>query len=584
MITARRHIRAGLRPTPTKTNSVIVLLILALVFGARLLALRQVDMHSVAGVPLEDDAFYYFALGRNISAGQGVRIDSLHTTTGFQPLWGAVNAAAFFLLGESDQTIFCILTLGALVGVLTCAVIFALTRRVSRSPAAGMLAAGLWGFAPQTIRHNLNGMETGIAVLFSLAILYSFVLTCERPARWRILLTGLVCGVGFLARVDTLMLSGLVGLALVAFFPVGWTLRDRACTGMLFTTAAAIPVLPWLLLVWYLDKPMLPESGQAVRLIGLYLSPVPPPRLETVWSDAGHFLDFYGGWAADFIRQFAAQVPILAAARLLPVDEIIGSTRLNPLVWLAWGLIGICGLLAWFSRARMLRIVFGVFVFWSVSMTLAYSVILGGVWFFARYSLPVAEVFGVLALALIGRAILRPVVGGSCQDAPASRPRTAFQMALIGSIVFYSAASLYAYVWAVRDDPSYTWIADAGSVPEDGFYETVQWLETMTTPDMHVGMFQSGLLSYYGTRTVLNLDGKVNPDARRALRDGRMWDYICAAGIDYLADWPLMVEHLLVNRSAHWQADHLAPARLVEAERVSALVIYWVNRANCPER
>ncbi len=74
------------------------------------------------------------------------------------------------------------------------------------------------------------------------------------------------------------------------------------------------------------------------------------------------------------------------------------------------------------------------------------------------------------------------------------------------------------------------------------------------------GAFQSGTIGYFARHPVINLDGVVNRDAARALKEKRMADYIREEGIEAIIDWPLWIEALLVRRSPAGAAS-LGPTR-----------------------
>ena len=59
----------------------------------RVVGIVQTSHTSVLNMPLADDAFYYFVLARNASAGQWPVISGDGAaTSGFQPLWGLTVA------------------------------------------------------------------------------------------------------------------------------------------------------------------------------------------------------------------------------------------------------------------------------------------------------------------------------------------------------------------------------------------------------------------------------------------------------------------------------------------------------------
>src|SRR3990172_2638294 len=76
-----------------------------LLLGAALrgLAIGNSSQTAVGNMPLPDDAFYYFVLARNVSAGEGLVISGEGTpTTGFQPLWGMILISVDSLAGGMD--------------------------------------------------------------------------------------------------------------------------------------------------------------------------------------------------------------------------------------------------------------------------------------------------------------------------------------------------------------------------------------------------------------------------------------------------------------------------------------------------
>ena len=63
-------------------------------------------------------------------------------------------------------------------------------------------------------------------------------------------------------------------------------------------------------------------------------------------------------------------------------------------------------------------------------------------------------------------------------------------------------------------------------------------------PDSHVASFQSGTIGYFDSN-VDNLDGKLNGDALKALKDRSMAAYLDKVGIDVLVDWAGYIEENL---------------------------------------
>ncbi len=143
--------------------------------------------------------------------------------------------------------------------------------------------------------------------------------------------------------------------------------------------------------------------------------------------------------------------------------------------------------------------------------------------FFLRYYYPlyfVAMVFAGIAVDDLiawmhhGPAILRRAV-------------------LAGSGVYAAGLLFMAYTAAYRTTPVY------------GFYDAARWVATHTDASDTIGVFQGGAIGYLSHRRVVNLDGKVNREAFRALRAGRLGAYVQSSGIDFVMDSEQVLDRFL---------------------------------------
>jgi hypothetical protein len=75
----------------------------------------------------------------------------------------------------------------------------------------------------------------------------------------------------------------------------------------------------------------------------------------------------------------------------------------------------------------------------------------------------------------------------------------------------------------------------------DAFFRGVDWVEGNLTRETWVGAFQSGTLGFFHDRTI-NLDGKVNPAALRAIQERRLGPYVVDSPIAFVIDWASIVE------------------------------------------
>jgi hypothetical protein len=83
-----------------------------------------------------------------------------------------------------------------------------------------------------------------------------------------------------------------------------------------------------------------------------------------------------------------------------------------------------------------------------------------------------------------------------------------------------------------------------------GFYDAAQWINRNVPESAIVAGFQTGIFGYYLERRFYGLDGKINIGALEAMRERRIDEYVRDRKIEYLADWPFVLDALLVNRSA----------------------------------
>ena len=69
-----------------------------------------------------------------------------------------------------------------------------------------------------------------------------------------------------------------------------------------------------------------------------------------------------------------------------------------------------------------------------------------------------------------------------------------------------------------------------------------------------MGAFQSGVIGYFNAN-VVNLDGKMNPEALTAAASHALPAYLDRADIQYLVDWPSVIDDALPADylRARWQ-------------------------------
>jgi hypothetical protein len=549
----------------------LIVPVLWLGWGIRLEAIQHSDPYSTSSDPFVDDAFYYFSLGENLSHGQP-RVDAEHNTTGFQPLWGFLVALPYFVSSDVEA-VFNVQLLGAFLGLLTCALIYRLTWSVTKSPWAGLVNAGLWIAAPQTVVHNIGGMETGLAVLTQVLMLTCLYMLYTRRGVFWWKACGFACGLGFLARIDTSFLILGILIPLVLFTPRARSIRDRVRPLTAWGVFALIPLAPWSLFTLSMGKTPLPESGQAVTTLmhNLGGNPPPPINLSAFLEKDPVFVDFFQPKLISFLNHIVHQVYAVAAVPVQNPDQpVYGDFTNLMLVVFKLGLIAI--LFSAASKSAPLRAFSCAYMVWVLGMIPAYSLVIIVGYFYDRYALPLAEIFSILLLLMILKAA----------SLAWERTRIVGALAVL-LIAFYSAHTLKSYYTDYYDNPRFSWITSGESqLPNNAIHLAVEWMDTNLPPSARVGAFQSGYVGYYSDTQVINLDGKVNHDAHEAMVDHRMWRYICEADLDYIVDWPIQIYYYLIYLEENWQDDNLIELNMVSGEVSDPTGIYQVNRENCP--
>jgi len=206
-------------PLPTGASLLLLALAVPLLHHAFLIH----DDGGPLPLQLDDDAFYYLTIARNIVAGAGVTFDGLSLTNGFHPLWLAV-LLPFAAIAPSDDWLVATVY-GLDMALWTTAVLLlagigrrqgALRHMVLVFPVLVWYGA-TWGGRGHFL--FFVGLEIGLAIVLILLFLW-LALACDlygrRPRDGTLLRAGGLLGLLLLARLDAVFLAATAGLAFVA--------------------------------------------------------------------------------------------------------------------------------------------------------------------------------------------------------------------------------------------------------------------------------------------------------------------------------------------------------------------------------
>ncbi len=457
-----------------------------------------IPLAAIDALYLPDDTYYTLTIARNIAAGLGPSTDGVIQTTGFQPLIAMLLQPVFWLGLDGDAALRAAIVLSALFGAGAVLVSGAIVRQATGSARAATLALALAAVSGPVFVNAMNGLETTLAGLLGVTLIYLASGTTAGHGPRRFVLLGVVAGLALWARIDAALL-------ILVLLPVAiWRLGPRPV--LIVGGVAALTVSPWVAYCLAQTGSPLPESGGAVRQIVAFYEAIGRETHQDITK----------------------------------MGEIIGEGLLPafPDSVMVWGGVILFGPLL---RALVIRRVDGPAILsLTVLVMMAFYVFyLPAFWFFHRYLF-----LGALAVVVAVVVTLWPVLR-------LGRGVPAFLLALGigGQHVVMRAADVA--VWAGQSDRF---------VEGHKYGDVAQMLVPLLPDGAVVVAMQSGALSWYaGERLrVVNLDGVVNGDARQAIHDGTLDLYVRDLGAQYFADWEFNRVWLNERSTAEVQMSEVA--------------------------
>jgi hypothetical protein len=461
--------------------------------------------------PLNDDSHYYFMIARNLVSGAGLKHDTFHVTTGFQPLFLLLTLPLFALIHDRLLVINAVLVLQTLIGLACGILFFRLGRLVV--PKLALLAPAIWATSPVLVYTDVNGMETNTSLCLLLLTVTIYLRDFQGASALRTLdyaRLGALCGLAFLARID---LGLLLPVLSVDLFLRQSKLEARGpLLGKLavMNSVATLVLAPWLVFNLATIRSVLPSSGQAVRFLAQaygyrYLGGSGPA------FDIGHPPLVYLFRSTLFtLRELLAVlngvVPAAAAVGVVVLALLVAGPRL----------LGSLGRL-WF-----------LFIFLT-ALFCAYSWYIFGHWFLRRYMLPMTLGYVVVLLVAAAGAVERFRGSAWGRHALFGLALATLTFSLRGTLVRVNAAPYCEPI---------------------GNYGVAMWVNAHTPKGAVIGSFQTGILGYFLDRPFHGLDGKINVEALHAMQTRTMDKYVEREHIDYLMDWPWILDALFSSRAA----------------------------------
>lgn len=531
--------------------------VLLVAFAFRGLFIAQ-DMRAlVTRGPLYDDSFYSFEIARNIARGLGSTFDGVTPTNGYQPLYVFLLVPVYAAAGDHATLPIYIALLGsALCNVLTGLILFRLVRTYA-SVRAAFFGLVLWSFGPAIVRQAVNGLETSLATLLVVASVEYYLRVFRRavqPSRRQALTLGILLGLSVFARVDALLLVAALGID--AFL----RRRPHELRALAWTAGAALVVmLPWCIGSQALFGSPLPDSGRATRFLSEAYAPHDHPQFTAASFAGGPPLSYLLENLSRSCLQLGTSPVLHVFTRGLERTMMAAQLGSGSTLYAVGSLLALAGLGIWLlvrrsaRHARNVTSDFGFLFLYSALLMAAYSFVIFGQIFYSRYYYPIfffSIVLGALAFDVLVGLITS---------------RRARRVTAIACTAAYAVVLCFMSLHRVQNG-NYR------------FLHVVDWIAARTEPGARIGVFNSGAIGYFSDRHIVNLDGKVNPQALAALRAGAICDYIEAEGLEYVIDHEWILRHFLLDGPAAPRCIHFARVDGAEALGVPGWAAYRVVR------
>lgn len=460
-----------------------------------------------------DDAYYYFQVARNLATRGTATFDGIHDTSGVQLLWGALVSAIGVLVPGRIELLRATLLLSLGLNVAAGIMLWRLGRRLY-SDEVGTLATLLWSGFMVALSPTMLGMEYALHIVVIIATIAAWWRVLTAPGSVtaaRLLGLGALLALNFWTRLDAAVISLLIWLSVTVAL-LGHRRSAMAYSGWMM----ALSVVPIVGAVGYLAACHL--------LAGTF---VPISGLAKAHYAAQHFKDY------DWLTSLAGHVLWIVRIHCRAMVDIVASALLTgplfrpvPVMTVAivllatlWGAHRIYRCRAADpGRFRVATFLGLLWLFAAVHVAVIVATI-------GHFSHVTQHYYGWLLVTWCLWAAVLIDTGFASVRSPRAR-----RLLVAGGLIGFAAI----HGWAAARN----FALDAKPNFNARRVAMVAWINDNIPPDARIGAWNAGMLGYFVTPTVVNLDGLVNDKAfLEQLRSGASTlEYLRREGITYLID------------------------------------------------
>jgi len=204
-----------------------------------------------------DDNYDEIAL--NVIQGNGYRV---HTTdppnTVRPPLYTFFLMTVFVLFGQARWKI---VTFQALLQVMTCYLLYRLTKKMTGSTTAARVAAILFAVYPQSMLYSSMFLTESLFTLLLVIVALAYLNLVRNNDGWRSMVLGAVLGLSALTRpVSMLLIVPMVLLYLTKTKQVGF--QSRAFNSVVVIMTFVVILIPWTVRNYQITGKIIPVSSR----------------------------------------------------------------------------------------------------------------------------------------------------------------------------------------------------------------------------------------------------------------------------------------------------------------------------------